>query len=104
MPAPANQRAREFILQLGGNLQRVRIRLGWTQEYLAELTGFDLSYAQRVERGQVNITVATLIAFADALGITPAALLRRGNPPIIKRGRPKTKQPKPRARKLLRSS
>jgi transcriptional regulator with XRE-family HTH domain len=96
MPAPVNRRAREFILQIGGNLQRARIRLGWTQEHLAEQTGFDLSYAQRVERGQVNITVATLIAFANALGVTPATLLRRGNPPIIKRGRPKAKQPKAR--------
>ncbi len=51
MPAPVNRRASEFILQIGGNLQRMRIRLGWTQEYLAEVTGFDLSYAQRVERG-----------------------------------------------------
>jgi transcriptional regulator with XRE-family HTH domain len=96
MPAPVNRRASEFILQIGGNLQRMRIRLGWTQEYLAEVTGFDLSYAQRVERGQVNITVATLIAFADAFGVTPATLLRRGNAPIIKRGRPKTKQAKTR--------
>jgi transcriptional regulator with XRE-family HTH domain len=96
MPAPVNRRARELILQIGGNLQRIRIRFGWTQEHVAELTGFDLSYAQRVERGQVNITVATLIAFADALGVTPAALLRRGNPPIIKRGRPKTRPSKAR--------
>jgi transcriptional regulator with XRE-family HTH domain len=91
MPAPTNRRAQEFILQLGGNLQRARIRRGWTQEYLAELTGFDLSYTQRVERGQINITIATLIAFADVFGVTPAALLRRGSPPIITRGRPKAK-------------
>jgi transcriptional regulator with XRE-family HTH domain len=78
--------------QLGGNLQRLRLKRGFTQERLAELTGLDLSYAQRVERGQVNVTLGTLVTFADALGVLPPALLRTGKPPVIKRGRPKAKK------------
>lgn len=73
---------------LGGNVQRLRHRHGWTQEHLAEVTDLDLSYTQRVERGEVNATLGTLATFADALGVSPAALLRPGKPPAIVRGRP----------------
>jgi transcriptional regulator with XRE-family HTH domain len=76
------------MAQLGGNVQRLRRRRGWTQEQLAELTGLDLSYAQRVERGQVNVTLGTLVTFADALSVAPGALLRPGKAPLIVRGRP----------------
>ena len=88
------------MLQLGGNVQRLRLKRGWTQEYLAELAGLDLSYAQRVERGEINLTLSSLANFADALGVQPGVLLRVGKPPVIKRGRPKTKRPDaPRTRK-----
>ena len=92
MPAPASQRARELMLQLGGNVQRLRLKRGWTQEYLAELAGLDLSYSQRVERGEINLTLSSLANFADALGVQPGLLLRAGKPPVIKRGRPKSKR------------
>lgn len=78
--------------QLGGNIQRLRSRHGWTQERLAELTGFDLSYAQRVERGQINVTLGTLVAFADAFGVQPGALLKPGKAPVIRTGRPPAKR------------
>jgi transcriptional regulator with XRE-family HTH domain len=94
MSAPANPRTRKVMLDVGGNLQRLRLKRGWTQEYLAELTGLDLSYTQRVERGLINLTVGSVAAFADALGVLPAALLRSGKPPLIKRGRPKAKRPR----------
>ena len=80
------------MLHVGGNVQRLRIKRGFTQEHLAELTGLDLSYTQRVERGLINLTIGSLATFADALGVQPMALLRRGKPPQIKRGRPKSKR------------
>lgn len=73
-------------------MQRLRLKRGWTQEYFAEVTGVDLSYAQRVERGEINLTLGSLAIFADALGVLPGALLRAGKPPVIKRGRPKAKR------------
>lgn len=88
------------MLQLGGNVQRLRLKRGWTQEYLAELAGLDLSYTQRVERGEVNLTLSSLANFADALAVQPGVLLRVGKPPVIKRGRPKSKRADaPRTRK-----
>ena len=92
MSAPPSPRTRALMLQLGGNVQRLRLKRGYTQEYLAELTGLDLSYTQRVERGLINLTIGSLATFADALGVLPAALLRSGKPPLIKRGRPKAKR------------
>lgn len=92
MSAPATPRARELMSHLGGNVQRLRLKRGWTQEHLAEVMGLDLSYAQRVERGQINLTLGSLAAFADALGVQPSALLKPGKPPVIKRGRPKAKR------------
>ncbi|HEX2670746.1 MAG TPA: helix-turn-helix transcriptional regulator [Polyangiaceae bacterium] len=92
MPAPASRRALELMLQLGGNVQRLRLKRGWTQEHLAELAELDLSYTQRVERGEVNLTLSSLANFADALGVQPGLLLRAGKPPVIRRGRPKTKR------------
>ena len=80
------------MLQLGGNVQRLRLKRGWAQEYLAELAVLDLSYTQRVERGEINVTLSSLANFADALGVQPGVLLRAGKPPVIKRGRPKSKR------------
>jgi len=88
MPAPANRRAREVMQQLGGNVQRLRRKRGLTQQRLAELAGLDLSYTQRVERGRINVTLGTLVTFADALEVPPSALLRLGKAPLIRRGRP----------------
>ena len=91
MSAPASPRALELMLQLGGNVQRLRLKRGWTQERLAELADLDLSYAQRVERGEINLTLSSLANFADTFGVQPGVLLRVGKPPVIKRGRPKAK-------------
>jgi len=93
MSAPATPRTLKLMLQIGGNVQRLRLERGLTQERLAELTELDLSYAQRVERGEVNLTVGSLAVFADALGVEPGSLLRPGKPPVIKRGRPAKKAP-----------
>jgi transcriptional regulator with XRE-family HTH domain len=73
---------------LGGNVQRLRRKKRLTQQALAELAGLDLSYTQRVERGQVNVTLGTLVTFADAFGVAPGALLKPGKPPVVRRGRP----------------
>ena len=72
-------------------LERSRVKY-LTLEYLAELTSLDLSYAQRVERGEINLTLSSLANFADAFGVQPGVLLRAGKPPLIRRGRPKAKR------------
>jgi transcriptional regulator with XRE-family HTH domain len=72
----------------GANVRRARAQRGLTQEALAELSGQDLSYLQRIERGATNLSVAVLWALAVALNVSPSLLVRRAKLPPGKRGRP----------------
>lgn len=78
----------EFLGSIAANVRRARLRRGLTQEALAERAGQDLSYLQRVERGATNLTVGVLLALAKALGVPPAALVRKARLAPIQRGRP----------------
>lgn len=78
----------ELLQAIAANVRRARQRRGWTQEVLAERAAQDLSYLQRVERGATNLSVGVLLALATALGVPPAALVRKARPVPVKRGRP----------------
>lgn len=60
---------------VGRNVKRARIAKGWTQELLAERSGFSQQYISGLERGQRNPTVVTLFEMAMTLGVTPIDLL-----------------------------
>jgi len=64
-----------------------------TQEALAEVTGRDLRFVQKVETGRHNLSLATLVALANALEVSPAALLRPAELPKVQRGRPRKARP-----------
>jgi transcriptional regulator with XRE-family HTH domain len=78
----------EFLGSIAANVRRARLRRGLTQETLAERAGQDLSYLQRVERGATNLSVGVLLALARALGVPPAALVRKARLAPVTRGRP----------------
>jgi transcriptional regulator with XRE-family HTH domain len=54
-----------------------RQRLGLTQEELADKCGFHRTYIGSVERGERNITLATIEALAGTFGVEPSVLLAR---------------------------
>ena len=54
---------------VGWNLRRLRVGQGISQEGLGLQVGCEPSYVGRVERGTENTTIATLEAFASALGV-----------------------------------
>ena len=83
-----NVGAREFLAYIGANVHRARIRLGMTQEALAEAAGMDLRFLQRVERGRTNISVVFVVALAQALDVSPGTLFNRAVMPPPTRGRP----------------
>ncbi|MBI2924366.1 MAG: helix-turn-helix transcriptional regulator [Verrucomicrobia bacterium] len=59
------------------NLRRLRLEREWSQEDCAEKCGLHRTYIGAVERGERNITLATLDTLAAAFGISPAELITR---------------------------
>jgi len=60
---------------LGRNVRRARQAAGWTQEELMSRAGVEQDYVSKLERGQKNPKLSTILKFADALGIAPHELL-----------------------------
>ena len=59
------------------NIRRLRVASGLSQEGLADECGLHRTYVGAIERGERNITLRTLERIAAALGVEPAALLRK---------------------------
>jgi transcriptional regulator with XRE-family HTH domain len=58
------------------NIKNRRKELGMTQQELANKSGYsDRSMIARIERGDVDLTITKLVDIADALKISPSALL-----------------------------
>ncbi|WP_437911395.1 helix-turn-helix transcriptional regulator [Sorangium sp. So ce302] len=79
---------------IGANVHRLRVRLGLSQEALAEAADISTGFLQRVERGKTNVGVVVLVRLADALGVEPGVLLRRAVLPEVTRGRPRSTRAK----------
>lgn len=56
-------------------LTELRNAAGLSIDEVAEKTGLSTSYVSRLERGERNLSVKTMAAFAQALGVTPSELL-----------------------------
>jgi transcriptional regulator with XRE-family HTH domain len=65
------QRLRAF----GDRLRSVRRRLGYTQESLAEATGLSRSALAKLERGEREPRLITLLILVDGLEVSSAELL-----------------------------
>jgi len=55
---------------LAGNVRRLREKAGWTQEQAAGEIGIAPRHYQKIEAGDVNVTVATLVSVATAFRVT----------------------------------
>ena len=58
------------LRRLGKRVKAARQERGFTQEVLAERMGLSPGYIRRIEGGQENLTVASLVKLARALGTT----------------------------------
>lgn len=62
------------LIPLGHAIKKHRVRMGFSQEKLAERCGFDRTYISMLERGKRNPSLLNLIRLADGLGISVSSL------------------------------
>ncbi len=66
---------KDLATQFGLKLRSKRKELGISQDKLALLAEIDRSYAGRIERGEVNITLEKAYQLAEVLGCNIRELL-----------------------------
>lgn len=69
----------EIVKAFAANLRMRRLKLGLSQEALADKAGLDRTYISSCERGLRNVTLVSLAQLGSALGIEPWELLEAGN-------------------------
>ena len=77
MPNSSGQCQHPALASLGEAIRHVRKKQGISQEKLALLAEIDRSYVGRVERGDNNVAMLTLLKLATALGTTVAQLMKQ---------------------------
>ncbi len=66
---------REVLRKLGERVRSYRHERGYTQEDLAESLQLSVAYVSLIERGGRNPPFTTVVAIADALGISPREIV-----------------------------
>lgn len=66
---------KDLAVQFGLKLRDKRKQLGISQDKMALLAEIDRSYAGRIERGEVNITLEKAYQLAEVLGCDVRELL-----------------------------
>jgi len=74
MKNKSDENLQEFLKLIGNNFKKERIEQRFTQEKLAEMNDIDYKYYQRIESGNVNITMKTLLKLCESLKINPLKL------------------------------
>ena len=69
VPNLSQQRQHPALIALGEAIRLARHKQGISQEKLALMAGIDRSYIGRVERGDNNVAILTLLKIAHALNV-----------------------------------
>jgi transcriptional regulator with XRE-family HTH domain len=62
-------------LKIGAEIRKRRLRLGLSQEKLAERADLHWTYIGGIERGERNVGLLNIVKIAHALDATPSQLL-----------------------------
>ena len=60
---------KEILKKIGNNLRAERNRLNLSQEELAEMADLQRQHISKIENGQINMRVSTLVPLLKALNI-----------------------------------
>jgi len=66
---------REILIKFGNKVREERIKLGLSQEALANRAGVHRTYIGMIERAEKNITLENIEKIAKALGISLEKLM-----------------------------
>jgi transcriptional regulator with XRE-family HTH domain len=61
---------RALAEKLGAMVRRLRLERGFSQESFAQECGLERPHVGKIERGEVNVTVATTLRLIDGLDLT----------------------------------
>ena len=62
------KRQKKLLADLGANIRRERTARSVTQEKLAELADLNIRTVQKIESGELNVLITTLIRIQRGLG------------------------------------
>ncbi|MFD2752863.1 helix-turn-helix domain-containing protein [Comamonas terrae] len=79
VPNLTSRRQDPALVALGDAIKRIRQAKSISQERLALLAEVDRSYVGRIERGDNNVAVLTLIRLAAALDVSVAKLMEQAS-------------------------
>ena len=65
----------QIQIRLGQKIRELRNEKGWSQEDFADRCGIGRAHMSLIERGQQNLTLATLHTICKVLGISMAGIL-----------------------------
>lgn len=67
---------KDILKSFGEHIRELRASKKWSQEDLADQTGFHRTYIGMIERGERNPSLKNLKKFADAFGIELSQLMK----------------------------
>lgn len=66
----------DIVKNFGERIRALRLEQGWSQELLAEKTGFHRTYIGMIERGERNLSLRNIESFANTFEISVSELLK----------------------------
>jgi len=67
---------KDILKRFGARIKELRLQKEWSQELLAEKTGFHRTYIGMVERGERNLSLKNIEIFANSFGLNISDLLK----------------------------
>lgn len=67
---------KEILIKFGERIKTLRKERGWSQEKLAEESGFHRTYIGMIERGERNPSLININVFAKTFGISISELIK----------------------------